>query len=443
MEKRLTKDILNLAAPIFLETLLIMLLGFGDILVLGRYSDNAAIAVNTANQPINIMNIVFTLMASASSVLISQALGAKDRKRASEIAIVSIIFTLVLGIFFTLFFCFMGKEVLILIGLKKELLEYGQVYTLIVGGFLFLQGIISACTAIVRTHGRPNVSLKITFLMVVLNLFLDYVLVYGIFIFPSLGVAGAAIATTISRFIGALILFIYVFKNFETLSSFKIIKNFPKKVLKELMKIGIPSALESLSYNVVQIILTSLILRYLSKEDIAARTYVFQLATFVYVFCLSIAQSNQILIGYSVGEKNYDMANKTCMLSMKLSLIITMIMSFMAALFRYKLISIFTTDEKVILIGAGILIADIAVEFGRTFNLIFISGLRGASDVIFPVVMALISMWGISLGLAIVSIYNGWGIIGIWLSVALDECFRGICMLIRWKSKKWINKKQI
>ncbi|WP_052107698.1 MATE family efflux transporter [Clostridium novyi] len=210
MEKKLTKDILNLAAPIFLETLLIMLLGFGDILVLGRYSDNAAIAVNTANQPINIMNIVFTLMASASSVLISQALGAKNRKRASEIAIVSIIFTLVLGIFFTLFFCFMGKEVLILIGLKKELLEYGQVYTLIVGGFLFLQGIISACTAIVRTHGRPNVSLKITFLMVALNLFLDYVLVYGIFIFPSLGVAGAAIATTISRFIGALILFIYL-----------------------------------------------------------------------------------------------------------------------------------------------------------------------------------------------------------------------------------------
>lgn len=443
MEKKLTKDILNLAAPIFLETLLIMLLGFGDILVLGRYSDNAAIAVNTANQPINIMNIVFTLMASASSVLISQALGAKNRKRASEIAIVSIIFTLVLGIFFTLFFCFMGKEVLVLIGLKKELLEYGQVYTLIVGGFLFLQGIISACTAIVRTHGRPNVSLKITFLMVVLNLFLDYVLVYGIFIFPSLGVAGAAIATTISRFIGALILFIYVFKNFEKLSSFKIIKNFPKKVLKELMKIGIPSALESLSYNVVQIILTSLILRYLSKEDIAARTYVFQLATFVYVFCLSIAQSNQILIGYSVGEKNYDLANKTCMLSMKLSLIITMIMSFMAALFRYKLISIFTTDEKVILIGAGILIADIAVEFGRTFNLIFISGLRGASDVIFPVVMALISMWGISLGLAIVSIYNGWGIIGIWLSVAFDECFRGVCMLMRWKSKKWIKKKQI
>ena len=120
-----------------------------------------------------------------------------------------------------------------------------------------------------------------------------------------------------------------------------------------------------------------------------------------------------------------------------------MIMSFMAALFRYKLISIFTTDEKVILIGAGILIADIAVEFGRTFNLIFISGLRGASDVIFPVVMALISMWGISLGLAIVSIYNGWGIIGIWLSVAFDECFRGVCMLMRWKSKKWIKKKQI
>ncbi len=327
-----------------------------------------------------------------------------------------------------------------LIGLKKELLEYGQTYILVVGGFLFLQGIISACTAIVRTHGKPKLSLNITFFMVILNLLLDYVLVYGIAIFPSLGVAGAAIATIISRFIGAVLLFIYTFKNIEKLSSFKIIKHFPKNILRELMSIGIPSALEYLSYNIVQIILTSLILRYLSKEAIAARTYIFQLTMFVYVFCLSISQANQILIGYSVGEKNYDIADKTCMLSMKLSLIITMIMSLIAIAFRYKLIAIFTVDEKVILIGAGILIADIAIEFGRTFNLIFISGLRGASDVIFPVVMALISMWGISLGLAIVSIHNGWGIIGIWISVALDECFRGFCMLSRWKSKKWISK---
>lgn len=327
-----------------------------------------------------------------------------------------------------------------LIGLEKELLQYGQVYTLIVGGFLFLQGIISACTAIVRTHGKPKVSLKVAFFMVILNLSLDYFLVYGIFIFPKLGVAGAAIATTISRLIGALVLFIYVFRNLEKLSSFKIIKHFPRKILKQLMKIGIPSALESLSYNIVQIILTSLILRYLGKESIAARTYIFQLTMFVYVFCLSIAQANQILIGYSVGEKNYDMADKICILSMKLSLIITMIMSLTAAVFRYKLISIFTTDETVILIGASILIADIAVEFGRTFNIVFISGLRGAGDVIFPVIMALISMWGISLVLSIVSIHMGWGIIGIWLSVALDECFRGICMLNRWKSKKWAKK---
>ncbi len=83
MEKTLIKNIVKLAAPIFLETLLIMLLGFGDILVLGHYSDNAAIAVNTANQPINILNIVFTLVASAASVLISQALGAKNKKRVS------------------------------------------------------------------------------------------------------------------------------------------------------------------------------------------------------------------------------------------------------------------------------------------------------------------------------------------------------------------------
>lgn len=84
---------------------------------------------------------------------------------------------------------------------------------------------------------------------------------------------------------------------------------------------------------------------------------------------------------------------------------------------------------------------DFVLELGRTFNVVIINSLRGAGDTLFPVVMALISMWSIGVGLAyVLGVIFNLGLTGVWIAFTCDEWFRGLSMYGRWKKKKWMAK---
>ena len=91
--------------------------------------------------------------------------------------------------------------------------------------------------------------------------------------------------------------------------------------------------------------------------------------------------------------------------------------------------------------GAALFFIDLFVEFGRTFNIVVINGLRGAGDTVYPSVVAVFSMWLVStLGSFILAVPMGLGLRGIWIAFAADECLRGLLMQLRWKSGKWRSK---
>ena len=133
----------NLAWPIFIETLLFMLLGFVDVFVLSKFDDLAASSVNTANQAVSITTIVFTVISTASAVLISQYLGAKKRENASRVAALSITFHLIFGVIISAVFLLFNRPILSFIGAQGTVLEFASQYLSIVGGFIFLQALLS------------------------------------------------------------------------------------------------------------------------------------------------------------------------------------------------------------------------------------------------------------------------------------------------------------
>ena len=189
----------NLAWPIFIETALFMLLGFVDVFVLSRYDDLAASSVNTANQAVSIITIVFTVISGASAVLISQYLGAKKRENASRIAALSIVFNFATGLFVSIIILVFSKNILSFIGARGRVLEFSSLYLSIVGGFLFLQSVLSSMTVIIRNHGLTKISMYVTVGMNLINTTLDIIFVLGLFGLPRMGVVGVAIATTFSR----------------------------------------------------------------------------------------------------------------------------------------------------------------------------------------------------------------------------------------------------
>lgn len=235
----------NLAWPIFIETALFMLLGFVDVFVLSRYDDLAASAVGTANQAVSIVTIVFTVISGASAVLISQYLGAEKRGNASRIAALSLTINFIFGIVISLGLVLFNRQILSFIGAKGQLLELSGQYLSIVGGFIFLQAVLSNASVIIRNHGLTKITMYVTVGMNIVNTGLDVLFVLGLLGFPKLGVTGVAIATTFSRIAGMIVLGIVLFTKVEKPSIFKLLKPFPKGDLKDIFKIGIPSALET------------------------------------------------------------------------------------------------------------------------------------------------------------------------------------------------------
>lgn len=435
-------NLFNLAWPIFIETALFMLLGFIDVFVLSKYDDLAASAVNTANQVVSIATIVFTVISGASAVLISQNLGAKNNKHASRIAALSITFSLLCGLVVSILLLFFNRPILVFIGAEGKILEFGSQYLLIVGGFLFLQAYLNALSVIIRNHGMTQVSMYVTLVMNIMNTVLDVFFVLGLCGFPKLGVLGVAIATTFSRVVGAVILTVVVFKKVEKPSMFKLLRPFPKEDIKNMLKIGIPSALESFLYNLSQLVVTGIVLTCLSDADLVAKTYVQNITMFFYIFSVSIGQASQILTGHLVGANKLDEAYKQGFRGYRNALIITMALSVVGIIFRSQLIGIFTTDPTVIELGSNVIILNIILELGRTTNLVIIACLRGSGDVIFPTACAIFSMWVISaLGSYIFAVVFNMGIYGLWIAFAADECFRGLLMIIRWKGGKWRTKR--
>lgn len=434
----------NLAWPIFIETALFMLLGFVDVFVLSRYDDLAASAVGTANQAVSIVTIVFTVISGASAVLISQYLGAEKRENASRIAALSLTINFIFGIVISLGLVLFNRQILSFIGAKGQLLELSGQYLSIVGGFIFLQAVLSNASVIIRNHGLTKITMYVTVGMNIVNTGLDVLFVLGLLGFPKLGVTGVAIATTFSRIAGMIVLGIVLFTKVEKPSIFKLLKPFPKGDLKDIFKIGIPSALETFLYNLSQLVITSLVLNFLTEAELITKTYVQNITMFFYLFAVAIAQASQIITGHLVGAKKTEEAYRRGFRSYSFALAIAAGICVIGVILRSQLMGIFTADEAVITMGANILLINTVLEFGRTTNLVLIACLRGSGDVYFPTFCAIFSNWLISvLGSYLLAVVFGMGIYGLWIALAADECIRGVMMILRWKSGKWKTKRVV
>ena len=431
-------SLFSLAWPIFIEIALSMLLGFVDVFILSGYDDLAASSVNTANQTVSIVTIIFSVFSTASAVMISQNLGANKRQEASQIAALSIVLQLLFGVVISAVYLLFNRQILMMIGADGQLLDFAGSYLSIVGGTLFLQALIGAVAVIIRNHGMTKITMFVSAGMNLFNTTMDMILV------PRFGIEGAAVATCISRVIGCAILVVILFTKIEKLSIFRLLRPFPFRQLGAMLKVGVPSALETFLYNLSQLAITSIVLIYLSENELIAKTYVQSITMFFYLFALSIGQASQIMIGHLVGAEKYDEAYRQCYRSHRVALIITMVSCAVGVLLRQQLAGLFTDNQEVIEICSNILLLNCVLELGRTTNLVVIACMRGAGDVYFPTACAIVSNWLLSVaGSYVLAVVCGMGIYGMWIALAADECFRGVLMLLRWRSNKWRTKRLV
>ena len=215
---------------------------------------------------------------------------------------------------------------------------------------------------------------------------------------------------------------------------------FPWIELKNLLKIGIPSAGENMSYSFSQVVITYFI-NILGNNALATRTYTVNIVMFVYLFAIAMAQGGAISIGHLVGQNKIRAAYLLGKYVMRLSILVSLILSCLWAVFGHTIFSMLTNNEEIIRLGVTIMTIDILVEIGRAVNIYATNALRSAGDVNFPFYLGVIVQWSVSVGLSyLLGIHWGWGLVGMWIAFLLDENIRAFVFVKRWNSMKWAQK---
>ena len=437
---KLSRQLTALAGPIFVETLLVMMLGAVDTFMLSRHSDNSVAAVGVVNQLMNLVFLLFEVISLGTSILCSQYIGAKRRDKVIQVVGISLIFNLISGLLLSGCLYLFADKFLSLMGLRPDLMSEGLPYMKIVGGFAFLQAVSLSLSASLRSANKAKYPMYISLVVNVLNIIGNYTLIFGKFGMPALGVEGAAISTSFCRFVSVILLFIILLKKHIPSFPKEYFRPFPWIELKNLLKIGIPSAGEHMSYSLSQVVIAYFI-NMISNEALATRTYIVNIVMFTYIFALALSQGGAILIGQLVGMKKIRAAYTIGKRIMRLGVAMSVSLSFITALFGTQILSMLTSDPWIISTGAMILWVEIFLENGRALNFFGVNALRSAGDIYFPVIIGIIVMWGIQVvGSYILGITLGWGLIAMWAVFALDENIRGLIFVRRWNSFKWVGK---
>lgn len=424
--------------PIFIETSLHLLMGNADTIMLSQYSDDAVAAVGISNQILSVIVVMFGFVATGTSVLVAQNLGANSLKEASRIAVVSIVTNILFGLIIGLTLIFFASKIIIMMGVSHTLIADATLYLQIVGGCICFQSGLMTMGAILRSYRFTRDAMYVTVGMNLINIVGNALFIFGLFGFPVLGITGVAISTICCRLIGIVVMFFILFKKVKPSLPFSyVLKKIPHVELRKILKIGVPSAGEHLSFNGSQLVITSFIVL-LGTEAITTKVYAQNIGMFVLLFSLAIGQGTQIMIGHQVGAKKFDEAYRRCINSLIIAIIVSAIIGIILYLFSYQIFRLFTNNHDIIVTGSILLLLTAFVEPGRAFNAVVISSLRAAGDVNFPVFIGILSMWGVSVPLAyILGIHFELGLIGIWIAFIVDEWLRGLLMLWRWRQGKW------
>ncbi|WP_420490238.1 MATE family efflux transporter [Neobacillus drentensis] len=434
------QSLFSISWPLFIELALHMGIGIIATFMLSHYSDAAAAGVGVANQLLNIFILVFTVTSIGATVLISQNLGAGRLKNARQLSRSVFGLNFWFGIVVAVIVFLFGEQLLHLFDIQGKVYDYGLTFVRICGISLFFESISLALSAILRSHGYTKESMVVTVVMDFISIGGNIIAISGIFGLPITGVTGVSWAIVIARAYAVCALIYLVYNRLSLKLAFSDIFKAKKEDIKGLLAIGIPSAGENLSYQLSQLIITSFVVS-MGTASLAARVYILNINMICFLFTLAIAQGTQLLVARYIGARQFNRALKRGIRTLKISMIASLLTSLIMAMIGSPLLEAFTKDQGIIAVGLPVLWAIVFVEPGRAMNIVLMSSLKSAGDVRFPVIIGILSMWGIAVSLSyLLGVHYGLGLLGIWLAQGADEWLRGCFALRRWLMKPWERK---
>ncbi len=425
------KYLLVLTIPIFFELLLQVVVGYSDQIMIASDPD-AVTAITNTNTILNVFIIAFQVFSMGAIILISHYKGAKNFEGEKKVYKATFIISTGIGFFISLILLCFSSFFFDWIGLDKNCMDKGLLYIRIVGGCIFLQSILTVFSAFLKSNAFMKDSTIINVIVNALNIIGNFILI------PYLGIAGVAISSVVSRFLGCIAIIIVFIKKTK-INIFKhLFKEFSWTTTKKILSIGGPSGGEALSYNASQIIILAIVNTF-GTAVVNIKSYASMFAMISYLFTSAVSQAMQVVIGQLLGMGNIEESKKkiyqTLIISILSSILVSSLLYFISD-YAYGMFRI--SNPEMLRLGKQILLIEIILELGRAVNIVFVRALQTIGDIMFPTILSIIFCWSVAvLGAFLLGDFAKWGLVGVWTAMACDEGIRGVIFIGRFKSERW------
>jgi multidrug resistance protein, MATE family len=440
LRKATIKEVLSLALPAVGEMILYMMIWVFDTMMVGQYGGNVAVStVGLSSEIMSTFTGIFISVGVSVGVtsLVARNIGAKRYALAEEYATLGIC----LGAFISLIISFtaftFSKNILHLAGASEEVIKYGEIYMRITSIGIFFNMIANVFSAILRGYGNTKTPLLVSVIVNIINIVFDWLLIFGHFGFPELGIRGAAIATAMAQISGFIFLMVYIIRKSELKIRKKYIHNFKIKELKTLLMLSIPSSFQEASFSVSRLLSTFFIM-HLGTIAFAANQITTTIESISFMPGWGFAVAATTLVGHKIGEENYKAAREYAYTCTVLGTAIMTVCSILFLAFPNSLIRFFIngSEQEVIRLGAlCLMVASVEQPF-MALSMIFGGSLKGAGDTRTPFTVSFISSWLIRLPLMFYFVYIlKASVVYVWWITAIQWLFDGIFIMILFKKR--------
>jgi len=387
-----------------------------------------------------LLQTILNAMGQAGAGIAGQYLGARRRRLAE--ATFSLMTTLLAcgGIVLGALLSLSSPWVVRGLGLAGPIAGHSVEFLRIIGAGFVGRAIIAGLTNLLAARGLTLWNLGVSVAIVGLNVIFNMLFVGGLFGFPCLGVQGVATATVLSWGLVSLATLALVVRRLGFHPTWLLLALGWKRVLRQLGRIGLPSAVEPIAYQLFQVALATQVVR-LGMLSLTARVYTANIANLPVLFSYGLGFGAQILVSHLVGARDFATANRRLWTAVLWGAGLALALSLVLALFGRWLIGLFSHDADIVTLGARLLWIDVLVQPAKAANIAITFSLRAAGDSRFPAIVGSTLMWTVGLGASLALAFGaGWGVIGIWLGMAVDEWTRAIVNGWRWRSGAWKSK---
>ncbi len=440
-DKLFYKSIIDISIPIAIQNLITVSVNMADTVMLGRLGEVELSAAAIANHLFFILMVLMFGISGGSNVMCSQYYGKKDIKSIHKIVTITYWLSIALSILFVLVAMVMPGAFMKLFTDDVAVISMGEKYIRIVSISYVFYSLTVSTVGLLRSVKTVKIPMIIHSISLFINIFLNYILIFGRFGISPLGIKGAAIATVISRIIEFFIIFIYIiFKESKVKYRLNYVLKIDKLIFNDYIKVTSPIFFNELCWSVGSSMI-SIIVGRMGTSVVAANSINNVVNQFATLFIQGLSSASSVIIGNTIGMGNYNKVKEYANTISILSIIVGIISALIIYFCKDVILGFYNISQETKLISKEIMTATAIVALFRSLSSNLMMGvLRGGGDNKYVFKYEMIFMWGLSIPLGFISafVFN-LPIPIVFFLLKSDEILKGIVGFIRVKSGNWIN----